>query len=103
MNTEPIPGCRLCLDRPVYECDSYIRCYIREIGIKQNHPCGTCRMGAHERPDTVVDHRLRVKYLSKLRVCDASVIPRIPNSNTNSIALMIAEKCSHLISEDNRY
>lgn len=101
MIPKPIPGCSLCKDRPIYECDSYIRCYIREIGDKEHHSCGTCRMGAKERPDTVVDPRLRVKYVSNLRVCDASVVPQIPNGNMNALTIAIGEKCAHYIKQEN--
>ena len=98
-----IPDCSLCPDRPIYECDPYIRCHIRQIGDKEHHSCGTCRMGAPERPDTVVDPRLRVKLVSRLRVCDASVIPRIPNSNINAVTVMIGEKCSHYVKQENNH
>ena len=96
-----IPGCRLCKDRPIYECDSYIRCHIREIGMKEHHSVGTCRMGAVERSDTVVDPRLRVKQVSGLRVCDASVFPRVTNSNTNANTIVVGEKCAKFVLEDN--
>ena len=98
-----IPGCSLCPDRPIYECDSYIRCYIRQIGDKEHHSCGTCKMGDKNRGDTVVDPHLRVKHVAQLRVCDASVMPYVPNSNTHAATVMIGEKCAHLIREDNQY
>lgn len=97
---KPIPGCNLCPERPIYECDSYIRCYITQIGEKEHHSCGTCRMGAPDRADTVVDPRLRVKHVSRLRVCDASVVPRLPNSNSNAFTAMIGEKCAHYIDNE---
>lgn len=42
------------------------------------HYSGTCRMGNISDPDTVVDSSFCVKHLSKLRVCDASIIPHLP-------------------------
>ena len=98
-----IPGCSLCPGQPIYLCDSYIRCYIRQVGDKEHHSGGTCKMGAFKRRDTVVDPRLRVKYVSGLRVCDASVMPVIPNSNTLAATVMIGEKCAHYIKQDNNY
>lgn len=99
----PIPGCQFCPDqRHVYECDSYIRCYIVQLTFTGYHPVGTCRMGDLQRPDTVVDPRLRVKGVDRLRVCDASVMPHIPNGNTNAPTIMIGEKCADLIKQDNR-
>lgn len=95
-----IPGCKLCKDRPIYECDSYIRCHINQVGMKEHHSVGTCRMGSAKRSDTVVDPRLRVKNVSGLRVCDASVFPRISNSNTNANTIVVGEKCAQYIKEE---
>ena len=100
---KPIPGCRFCVNqRHVFECESYIRCYIKQKTYTGYHPTGTCRMGDESRPDTVVDPRLRVKGIKGLRVCDASIMPLVTNGNTNAPALMIGEKCADLVKEDNR-
>ncbi|CAG2105589.1 unnamed protein product [Medioppia subpectinata] len=99
---KPIPGCRMCPGvRFTHECDSYIRCLIRQITYTGYHLVGTCRMGAADRADTVVDPRLRVKGVRGLRVCDASVMPTITNGNTNAPTIMIGEKCADLIKQDN--
>ncbi|XP_054164664.1 L-sorbose 1-dehydrogenase-like [Oppia nitens] len=99
-NHNPIPGCQMCSDRPMYACESYIRCYIRLNGEKELHPVGTCRMGAVTRPDTVVDPTLKVKNLCRLRVCDASIMPTVVNGNTNTPSIMVGEKCADLIKKD---
>ena len=99
---KPIPGCHFCPNqRYVYKCESYIRCYIRQLTYTGYHPVGTCRMGDPNRRDTVVDPRLRVKGFDGLRVCDASVMPMVTNGNTNAPTMMIGEKCADLIKEDN--
>jgi choline dehydrogenase len=47
-------------------------------------------MGAD--PRAVVDDALRVHGVDRLRVIDASVMPRITSGNTNAPTYMIAEK-----------
>ena len=56
------------------------------------HACGTCRMGARDDADAVVDPAGRVHGVAGLRVADASVMPTVPRGNTNLPTLMIAEK-----------
>jgi choline dehydrogenase-like flavoprotein len=50
----------------------------------------------------VVDSRLRVRGVGRLRVIDASVMPTITSGNTASPTLMIAEKGAAAVLEDHR-
>lgn len=54
------------------------------------HPAGTCRMGVDDR--AVVDPKLRVHGIERLRVADASVMPTLISGNPNSVCIMIGER-----------
>jgi choline dehydrogenase-like flavoprotein len=58
------------------------------------HPVGTAKMGAAEDPLAVVDPDLRVRGVEGLWVADASIMPTIPQGNTNATAIMIGDKAS---------
>jgi len=71
-----------------------------DIGTTIFHPVGTAKMGLSSDPMTVVDERLRVAGIERLRVIDASVMPAITSGNTNAPTMMIAEKGAALLHED---
>jgi choline dehydrogenase-like flavoprotein len=58
------------------------------------HLTCTCRIGS------VVDPRLRVMGVGKLRVADASVMPNVVSGNTNAASIMIGEKAAEMIAAD---
>jgi choline dehydrogenase-like flavoprotein len=72
------------------------------IGTTIFHPVGTAKMGRDTDPLAVVDERLRVIGLERLRVIDASVMPTITSGNTNSPTIMIAEKGAAMVQADAR-
>jgi len=75
-----------------------LEAFARAKGGTVFHPAGTCRMGGDAR--SVVDARLRVRGVERLRVIDASVMPRVTSTNTNAAAIMIGEKGAALVCED---
>lgn len=73
------------------QSDKQIEDYIRSTLHTANALVGTCAMG------TVVDANLRVKGVDGLRVCDASVMPKITGGQTGTPVVMIASRAAHLI------
>jgi len=88
---EVIPG-------PECQSDDEMIEEIRVRGVSNLHPVGTCRMGREV--DAVVDPRLRVYGIERLRVADASIMPQVPGGNTNAPSIMIGEKCAAMVLED---
>jgi len=82
------------------DSDEEIAADVRQRGVSNLHPVGSCGMG--HGPMAVVDPRLRVHGVPGLRVVDASVMPVIVAGNTNAPTIMIAEKAADMIQEDAR-
>ena len=72
------------------------------IGTTIFHPVGTAKMGPNTDAVAVVDARLRVHGIGRLRVIDASIMPTITSGNTNTPTAMIAEKGAAMILGDSR-
>jgi choline dehydrogenase len=75
--------------------DAAVEAAVRRRAESLYHPVGTCRMGRGAA--AVVDPELRVHGVEGLRVADASVMPIIPNGNTNAPSIMIGEKAAVLL------
>ncbi len=71
--------------------------YVRLATIPMYHPVGTAKMGAVDDPAAVVGPDCRLIGMEGLWVADASIMPTIPQGNTNATAIMIGERASDLI------
>jgi choline dehydrogenase len=80
--------------------DEALMAILRERGGSTMHAARTCRMG--QDAGAVLDSRLRVRGVGRLRVIDASSMPDISAGNTNAPVIMMAEKGADLIKEDAR-
>jgi choline dehydrogenase len=80
--------------------DADLLAYARETGATIFHPTSTCRMGSD--PSAVVDERLRVRGIERLRVVDGSIMPAVVSGNTNAAIVMIGEKGADMILQDAR-
>ena len=77
--------------------DANIEKWIRDTVLGHWHASCTCRMGAADDPEAVTDPHGRVYGVSNLRVCDASIMPRVPCANTNITTIMMGEKMADTI------
>ena len=80
--------------------DESILDWVRNCATTIFHPTGTCKMGSDSM--AVVNNRLQVIGTTNLRVADCSIMPEIVSGNTNAPAIMIGEKASDMILEDNQ-
>ncbi|MCO6049665.1 GMC family oxidoreductase N-terminal domain-containing protein [Mesorhizobium sp. RP14(2022)] len=85
---ERLPG-------PSVQSESELFDYACANAKTDHHPVGTCKMGTGE--DAVVDLELKVRGLEGLRVCDSSILPRVPSCNTNAPTIMAGEKGADII------
>ena len=77
--------------------DAEIERWLRATADTVFHPVGSCRMGNDAM--AVVNQHLEVHGVGSLRVVDASIMPRMPSSNTHAPTMMIAERAADFILE----
>jgi choline dehydrogenase len=74
--------------------DALLEDLARHYAFTVYHLTSTCRIG------DVVDARLRVQGIQRLRIADASVMPNVISGNTNAPCIMIGEKAAELLARD---
>lgn len=67
---------------------------VRNLIAGEYHPCGSIALG------DALDHELRLKGTSNIRVADASVFPNNVSGNIVSSVYAVAEKAADLIKKD---
>ncbi|MCB1511210.1 MAG: choline dehydrogenase [Hyphomicrobiaceae bacterium] len=82
------------------QSDEDLLAFCRRTSQTAYHPIGTCKMGPAHDAMAVVDDRLRVHGVERLRVVDASIMPTVTSGNTNAPAIMIGEKGADMIRQD---
>ena len=85
---ELTPGCDV-------TSDIEIEAFVRQATGTSYHPSTTCRMGVDA--DAVVDSDARVNAVCRLRIVDASIMPKTVTGNLNAPVMMMAEKVSDRI------
>jgi len=91
-NIQRIPEC----EHIEFATREYWRCYIPQMSHPTLHPTSSCRMGPSQ-DVAVVDSRLRVFGATGLRVIDSSIMPFVPNGNTNFPSMMIGEMGARIL------
>lgn len=82
---EKVPG-------PAVQSDADILTFIRQSLAPLWHAAATCKMGRPSDPLAVVDKKMKVYGVEKLRVVDASSFPFLPPGHPQATVYAIAEK-----------
>jgi choline dehydrogenase-like flavoprotein len=75
--------------------DALLEQHARRVVKTVYHPAGTCKMGRDGL--AVVNNRLCVHGVPRLRIADASIMPALVSGNTNAPSVMIGERCADFI------
>ena len=74
--------------------------YIRNAAVSFWHHSGTAKMGTDDM--SVVDGTLKVHGIDRLRIADASIMPRITTGNTMAPCVVIGERAADLLETTHR-
>ncbi|XP_014210764.1 glucose dehydrogenase [FAD, quinone]-like [Copidosoma floridanum] len=99
LHNATVPGC----EDHEPDSDGYWECALRTFTITFWHHCGTAKMGRENDTSAVVNTRLQVKGIKRLRVADLSIMPNIVTAHTNIPAMAIGEKFADILKADYGY
>jgi choline dehydrogenase len=68
---------------------------IRDGALSMRHLTGTVKM--RQDADSVVDSKLRVYGVKKLRIADGSIMPTVTTGNTQAPCVIIGERMAELL------
>ena len=89
-STEHDPGAEV-------KTDKQIDAWVKRHASTAWHPSSTCKMGAADDPNSVVDPQTKVIGVENLRIVDASIMPSMVSSNLNAVVMMMAEYAADII------
>ena len=78
--------------------NSELERFIRDAASTYWHQAGTAKMGTDAL--AVVDARLKVYGIEKLRIADASIMPRVTTGNTQAPCVVIGERAADILRAD---
>ncbi|KAG5887586.1 Glucose dehydrogenase, partial [Gonioctena quinquepunctata] len=85
-----VPGC----ESHEFLSKEYWYCFLRQTTVLGQHATGTCPMGVDPQKGAVVNSKLEVIGIKKLRVADASVFPTSIAGHVSATCMMIGQKLS---------
>ncbi len=65
-----------------------------------HHASCSCKMGPESDPNAVVDQFGHVRGVKKLRICDDSILPEVPDMLPVATVFMVAEKIAEHIKDE---
>jgi choline dehydrogenase len=74
--------------------------FIRAAAVTVFHSTGTAKMGRDG--TAVVDGHLKVHGMERLRIADASIMPRITTGNTMAPCVIIGERAGDILTAEYR-
>ena len=72
--------------------------FIRDGATTYFHEVGTCQMGKDK--SAVVDAKLRVNGVRRLRIADASIMPKIASVATMATCVLIGERMAEILHQE---